>query len=76
MTTSYAKILILHRLPFKDGLRDWDCAEALNLDTMLESLQHIRQEGTFLVRPPELRAHKSISVHYNLTHPLSFLSAD
>lgn len=38
------------RLPFKDGLRDWDCAEALSLDDMLASLQHIRKEGTFPVR--------------------------
>ncbi|KAI1158504.1 nicotinamide riboside kinase 1 [Nemania serpens] len=34
-------------LPTKDGLLDWDCAEALNFDDMARALEHIRAEGTF-----------------------------
>ncbi|KAI0200594.1 nicotinamide riboside kinase 1 [Astrocystis sublimbata] len=34
-------------LPTKDGLLDWDCAEAINFDDMERALQHIRTEGTF-----------------------------
>ncbi|KAI0602249.1 P-loop containing nucleoside triphosphate hydrolase protein [Biscogniauxia sp. FL1348] len=34
-------------LPMKDGLLDWDCAEALNIPDMTRALEHIRAEGTF-----------------------------
>ncbi|KAI1111227.1 nicotinamide riboside kinase 1 [Nemania sp. NC0429] len=34
-------------LPSRDGLLDWDCAEALNFDDMARALEHIRAEGTF-----------------------------
>ncbi|KAI0861438.1 nicotinamide riboside kinase 1 [Xylaria cubensis] len=34
-------------LPSKDGLLDWDCAEAINFDEMARALEHIRAEGTF-----------------------------
>ncbi|KAI1189027.1 nicotinamide riboside kinase 1 [Nemania serpens] len=34
-------------LPTKDGLLDWDCAEALNFDDMARALEYIRAEGTF-----------------------------
>ncbi|KAI0407104.1 nicotinamide riboside kinase 1 [Xylaria palmicola] len=34
-------------LPSKDGLLDWDCAEAINFDEMARALEHIRTEGTF-----------------------------
>ncbi|KAI1499791.1 nicotinamide riboside kinase 1 [Biscogniauxia marginata] len=34
-------------LPTRDGLLDWDCAEALNIPDMTRALKHIRAEGTF-----------------------------
>ncbi|KAI5918794.1 P-loop containing nucleoside triphosphate hydrolase protein [Camillea tinctor] len=34
-------------LPMRDGLLDWDCAEALNIPDMTRALEHIRAEGTF-----------------------------
>ncbi|KAI1639376.1 nicotinamide riboside kinase 1 [Biscogniauxia mediterranea] len=36
-----------NELPMKDGLLDWDCAEALNIPDMTRALEHIRAEGTF-----------------------------
>ncbi|KAI3323678.1 nicotinamide riboside kinase 1 [Xylariaceae sp. AK1471] len=36
-----------NELPSKDGLLDWDCAEAINFDEMARALEHIRSEGTF-----------------------------
>lgn len=36
-------------LPMKDGLLDWDCAEAINIADMERALSHIRSEGTFPV---------------------------
>lgn len=37
------------RLPTKDGLLDWDCAESINIPDMEKALSHIRSEGTFPV---------------------------
>lgn len=37
------------RLPMKDGLLDWDCAESINIPDMEKALSHIRSEGTFPV---------------------------
>ncbi|KAF3070980.1 Nicotinamide riboside kinase [Daldinia childiae] len=34
-------------LPFKEGLLDWDCAEAINIPDMKRALEHIRAHGTF-----------------------------
>lgn len=34
-------------LPFKDGVRDWDCAESINIPDMEKALSHIHNEGTF-----------------------------
>ncbi|KUI67292.1 Nicotinamide riboside kinase [Cytospora mali] len=36
-------------LPFKNGVRDWDCAESINIPDMEKALSHIRTEGTFPV---------------------------
>lgn len=41
--------LILCRLPMKDGLLDWDCADSLNIPDMEKALSHIRTQGTFPV---------------------------
>jgi nicotinamide/nicotinate riboside kinase len=41
--------LTILRLPTKDGLLDWDCAEALEIPAMVKSLEHIHQNGTFPV---------------------------
>ncbi|KAM0244405.1 hypothetical protein ACHAP5_006312 [Fusarium lateritium] len=38
-------------LPTKNGLLDWDCAEAIDVPAMAESLAHIRQHAAF---PPTL----------------------
>lgn len=37
------------RLPTKDGLVDWDCAEALYIPDMVKALSWIRENGTFPV---------------------------
>ncbi|OTA65271.1 nicotinamide riboside kinase 1 [Hypoxylon sp. EC38] len=34
-------------LPSKDGLLDWDCAEAISIPDMKQALEHIRAHGTF-----------------------------
>ncbi|KAI1403766.1 P-loop containing nucleoside triphosphate hydrolase protein [Hypoxylon fuscum] len=34
-------------LPSKDGLLDWDCAEAISIPGMTRALSHIRTHGTF-----------------------------
>ncbi|OTB12949.1 hypothetical protein K445DRAFT_320442 [Daldinia sp. EC12] len=34
-------------LPYKDGLLDWDCAQAINIPDMKRALEHIRAHGTF-----------------------------
>ncbi|RYP19836.1 hypothetical protein DL765_003090 [Monosporascus sp. GIB2] len=34
-------------LPTKDGLLDWDCAEALSIPDMTKALSYIREHGTF-----------------------------
>jgi nicotinamide/nicotinate riboside kinase len=38
------------RLPVKDGLLDWDCAEALAIPDIVKSLDCIQRYGTFPVR--------------------------
>ncbi|KAH8599338.1 P-loop containing nucleoside triphosphate hydrolase protein [Bisporella sp. PMI_857] len=40
-------------LPTKNGLLDWDCAEALSIPDMVKSLEHIHKNGTF---PPDLNS--------------------
>jgi len=37
------------RLPVKDGLLDWDCAEALNIPDIVKSLDYIQINGAFPV---------------------------
>lgn len=37
------------RLPTKDGLLDWDCAESIDIPDVERALLHIRSEGTFPV---------------------------
>jgi uridine kinase len=39
------------RLPTKNGLLDWDCAEAIDIPAMAESLAYIRQHAAFPVSP-------------------------
>ncbi|KAI4600541.1 ribosylnicotinamide kinase [Pestalotiopsis sp. 9143b] len=34
-------------LPTREGLLDWDCAEAISVPDMIKALEHIRAEGTF-----------------------------
>ncbi|KAK6063108.1 fructosamine kinase [Seiridium cupressi] len=36
-------------LPMKDGLLDWDCAEAISIPDMTKALEHIHAGGTFPV---------------------------
>ncbi|KFZ11569.1 hypothetical protein V501_04691 [Pseudogymnoascus sp. VKM F-4519 (FW-2642)] len=38
-------------LPTKNGLLDWDCAEALSIPDIKSSLSHIQDHGTFPVGP-------------------------
>lgn len=33
------------QLPFRDGLRDWDCAAALDIPSLVRALNHIREKG-------------------------------
>lgn len=33
----------------RDGLLDWDCAEAIAIPDMIRALEHIRVNGTFPV---------------------------
>lgn len=33
-------------IPMNDGVKDWDCLEALNLRELSSTLRHIKQEGT------------------------------
>ncbi|KAH7160713.1 P-loop containing nucleoside triphosphate hydrolase protein [Dactylonectria macrodidyma] len=40
-------------LPSRDGLLDWDCAEALDIPAMAESLAYIREHAAF---PPTLNS--------------------
>lgn len=44
-------MLILSSIPSKDGVLDWDCAEALDVPGMAESLAYIRDHASFPVRP-------------------------
>ncbi|KAK7746970.1 ribosylnicotinamide kinase [Cytospora paraplurivora] len=37
------------RLPFKGGVRDWDCAESINIPDLEKALSYIRAEGAFPV---------------------------
>ncbi|TQS39044.1 hypothetical protein Golomagni_00436 [Golovinomyces magnicellulatus] len=56
----FPNILVLHQddfykpekeIPMKDGLKNWDCAEALSIPDMIKSLEYIRQNGAL---PPQL----------------------
>lgn len=38
-------------IPLKDGLEDWDCAEALVVPDIVTSLDHIQKHGAFPVCP-------------------------
>ncbi|KAF4585820.1 Nicotinamide riboside kinase [Ophiocordyceps camponoti-floridani] len=40
-------------LPFKNGLRDWDCAEAVDVPAMMEALTYIHHHASF---PPTLES--------------------
>lgn len=40
----------VYRLPSKDGLLDWDCAEAIDIPAMANTLRYIRQNGAIPVR--------------------------
>ncbi|KAM4066853.1 AAA domain-containing protein [Hirsutella rhossiliensis] len=40
-------------LPYKNGLRDWDCAEAIDVAAMADALCYIRQHASF---PPTLES--------------------
>ncbi|KND92625.1 Nicotinamide riboside kinase [Tolypocladium ophioglossoides CBS 100239] len=40
-------------LPYKDGLLDWDCAEAIDVPAMAAALSYIRQHAAF---PPTLNS--------------------
>lgn len=33
------------QLPFRNGLRDWDCAAALDIPSMVKALKYIREKG-------------------------------
>lgn len=50
LTDRFVLLIFLCRLPMKDGLLDWDCAESLNIPDMEKALSHIRLQGTFPVR--------------------------
>ncbi|KAI9717055.1 MAG: hypothetical protein M1812_004990 [Candelaria pacifica] len=39
------------QLPLKNGLRDWDCVEALDVEAMLRTLDYIHEHGAL---PPDL----------------------
>ncbi|KAJ2969185.1 hypothetical protein NUW58_g10046 [Xylaria curta] len=41
------RIALYELLPTKDGLLDWDCAEAIDFGAMARALEHIHAEGTF-----------------------------
>lgn len=43
-----------YRLPYTNGLLDWDCAEAIRVAAMAEALSYIRQHASFPVSPPLL----------------------
>ncbi|KAI1753663.1 nicotinamide riboside kinase 1 [Xylaria castorea] len=60
------------RLPSKDGLLDWDCAEAINFDEMARALEHIRAEGTF---PPFVNSIEDQNTVGTCTVPESAISA-
>jgi nicotinamide/nicotinate riboside kinase len=56
----FPSVFILHlddffktdtEIPIKDGLQDWDCVEALNLDDLRSALQYIKVNGK---SPPNL----------------------
>lgn len=56
----FPSVFILHlddffktdaEIPVKDGLQDWDCVEALNLDDLRSALEHIKGHGK---SPPSL----------------------
>lgn len=40
------------RLPVKNGLLDWDSADALDISAMTEALSYIRQHASFPVLAP------------------------
>jgi uridine kinase len=41
---------VLLRLPKKNGVLDWDCAEAIDVSAMAEALSYIRSHATVPVR--------------------------
>lgn len=41
--------MVWYRLPYKEGLLDWDCAESLYIPDMKRALEHIRAHGKFPV---------------------------
>lgn len=64
------QLLILSRLPTKNGLLDWDCAGALAIPDIVKSLEHIHKNGTF----PVSSSFSSLSHRSNhgaVSHPKS-----
>lgn len=66
--------LICYRLPSKDGLLDWDCAESLNIPDMEKALSHIRLQGTFPVSNQESARYTHRSNHGMATASLPSVS--
>ncbi|KAI0412088.1 nicotinamide riboside kinase 1 [Xylaria grammica] len=61
-----------NELPSKDGLLDWDCAEAINFEDMARALEHIYSEGTF---PPFVDSIEDKNTVGKCTVPESAISA-
>ncbi|PNY19943.1 Nicotinamide riboside kinase [Tolypocladium capitatum] len=49
-------------LPYKNGLLDWDCAEAIDLPAMVDALSYIRQHAAFPASPCD--AHLTICIRH------------
>lgn len=52
-------MLMFYRLPSKNGVLDWDCAEAIDVSAMAEALSYIRSHASFPVSTPEARSNTS-----------------
>ncbi|RKF63919.1 Nicotinamide riboside kinase [Erysiphe neolycopersici] len=51
----FPNLLVIHEdnffkpkdeIPYKEGFQNWDCAEALSMPDIIESLKYVRQNGT------------------------------
>ena len=56
-------MLLKYRLPTKNGLLDWDCAEAIDVPGMADSLSYIREQAAFPVCVPLPSSH--LRLHTN-----------